>query len=176
MLTGLNADEIVRVISKQVILKHSHHTHTQTHASVGKSRAEWHSNAGSVASTPGARTTRATARSPETCIILALLWGAGQISDFVKLCCCSPEGLLPQGQSMLLLALQSGIFWYLVRDLILHISVTYTSSTPRQWEYILFSKAGNHLGSPSHSLCYRWNSQDQSNKVLLQNQEQGMQV
>jgi len=112
----------------------------------------------------------------QTCIILALLWGEGQISDFVKLCCCSPEGLLPQGQSMLLLALQSGIFWYLVRDLILHVSVTYTSSTPRQWEYILFSKAGNHLGSPSHSLCYRWNSQDQSNKVLLQNQEQGMQV
>jgi hypothetical protein len=35
----------------------------------------------------------------------------------------------------------------------------------------------NPFGSPNESLGrYRWNGQDQSNKVLLQNQEQDMQV
>ena len=41
-LTGLNADEAARVVSKRAILRHSHHTHAHTHASapVEKSRAE----------------------------------------------------------------------------------------------------------------------------------------
>jgi len=67
-LTGLNADEVARVVSERTILRHSHHTCTHTHTRkpqhlVGKSRVKQRSNAGSVASTPGAHTTRATARS-----------------------------------------------------------------------------------------------------------------